>query len=86
MIVVGLLAIGLVIGFITTRLLGQSGRNRTTGILLGALGALIGGLAFAQFTDTAVPNAAFSSLVIAVNSAVLFAMIYRALTMPTTRY
>lgn len=86
MIVVGLLAIGLVIGYITTRLLGQTGRHRTTGVLLGALGAIVGGLAFARFTGANVPNAEFSSLVIATNSAVLFAMIYRALTMPTTRY
>ncbi len=86
MIVLGLLAIGLAIGLITTRLLGQVGRDRLIGTGFGMFGALIGGSAFVYFTGANVPNAEFTCVVIATNSAVLLAMIYRALTMPTTRF
>lgn len=81
MSVLALLAIGAVIGFITTRLLGQVGRDRVAGIVLGTLGALAGGWVFAHFAGANAPNAAFSSVIIAANSGVLIAMIYRAVTM-----
>ena len=81
MIVLELLAIGVVIGFITTHLLGQKGRDRAAGIVLATLGALIGGWVFGHYAGANAPNAEISSLVIGANSAVLLAMIYRAVTM-----
>jgi uncharacterized membrane protein YeaQ/YmgE (transglycosylase-associated protein family) len=71
--------LGLVAGFIGSKIVNKSGDGVLVDILLGIVGAVVGGFVFRQFGAAGVTGLNLYSLVVAVVGSVLFLVIYHAL-------
>jgi uncharacterized membrane protein YeaQ/YmgE (transglycosylase-associated protein family) len=75
---VGWIALGALTGFIASKLINKTGHGRHRDVLLGVVGALIGGFLSNLFRDAGVANLNFYSFFVAVAGAVAFLIIYHA--------
>ena len=75
---IGWIALGVVVGFIGSKLINKTGHGRHRDVLLGIVGALVGGFVSNLFRDTGVANLNFYSFFVAVAGAVAFLIIYHA--------
>jgi uncharacterized membrane protein YeaQ/YmgE (transglycosylase-associated protein family) len=73
------IVLGLVAGFIASKLVNKSGDGLILDILLGVVGAVIGGYLFQTFGMAGVTGLNIWSLLVAIVGAVLFLIIYHAL-------
>jgi uncharacterized membrane protein YeaQ/YmgE (transglycosylase-associated protein family) len=73
------IVLGLVAGFIASKLVNKSGDGMILDILLGIVGAVVGGWLFNAFGMTGVTGINIYSLLVAVVGAVVFLVIYHAL-------
>ena len=71
--------LGLLAGFIGSKLVNKSGEGIFLDIILGIVGALVGGFLFQQFGASGVTGLNLYSLLVAVVGAVIFLVIYHAL-------
>jgi uncharacterized membrane protein YeaQ/YmgE (transglycosylase-associated protein family) len=71
--------LGLVAGFIASKLVNKAGDGMILDILLGIVGAVVGGWLFNAFGMTGVTGINIYSLLVAVVGAVVFLVIYHAL-------
>ncbi len=70
---------GLIAGFIASKLVDRSGAGALMDILLGIVGSVLGGWLFNQFGMPGVTGFNLYSLLVAVVGAALFLVIYHAL-------
>lgn len=72
------LLLGLVAGFIGSKLVNKTGEGLVMDIVLGIVGAVVGGFIFSLFGSSGVTGLNLYSLVVAVIGAVVVLLIYHA--------
>ena len=78
------LILGLVAGFIGSKLVNKSGSGLLLDIILGIVGAIVGGFVFSFFGASGVNGLNFYSLMVAVLGSVIVLVVYHALVRPRT--
>jgi uncharacterized membrane protein YeaQ/YmgE (transglycosylase-associated protein family) len=73
------IVLGLVAGFIGSRLVNHTGEGLIRDVLLGVVGAFIGGYLFSLFGASGVTGLNLYSLLVAVVGAVVFLILYHAI-------
>jgi uncharacterized membrane protein YeaQ/YmgE (transglycosylase-associated protein family) len=73
------IVLGLISGFIASKIVNKSGEGFIVDILLGIVGALLGGWLFNEFGMAGVTGVNLYSMLVAVIGAVIFLVIYHAL-------
>jgi uncharacterized membrane protein YeaQ/YmgE (transglycosylase-associated protein family) len=74
------IVLGLIAGFIASKLVNKSGEGMLLDILLGIVGAVVGGWLFHAFGMPGVSGLNVYSLVVAVVGAAVFLIVYHAMT------
>ena len=73
------LVLGLLAGFIGSKLVNKSGEGLLLDIVLGIVGAIVGGYLFRMFGESGVSGVNLYSLLVAVAGSVVFLMVYHAM-------
>jgi uncharacterized membrane protein YeaQ/YmgE (transglycosylase-associated protein family) len=73
------IVLGLVAGFIGSKLVNRTGEGLVRDVLLGVVGAIIGGYLFNLFGASGVTGLNLYSLLVAVVGAVVFLIVYHAI-------
>ncbi|QEE41025.1 MULTISPECIES: GlsB/YeaQ/YmgE family stress response membrane protein [unclassified Methylobacterium] len=73
------IVLGLIAGFIGSKIVNNTGQGLVVDILLGVVGAVVGGFLFNQFGQPGVSGVNLYSLLVAVVGAVLLLWLYHAL-------
>ena len=73
------IVLGLLAGFIGSKIVNKSGEGVVLDILLGIVGAVIGGFIFNEFGSPGVTGLNLYSLMVAVVGSVIFLVVYHAL-------
>ena len=79
MSIIAWIILGLVAGFIGSKIVNKSGEGVLLDILLGVVGAVVGGWVFHFFGAAGVTGLNLYSLLVAVIGSILFLVIYHAL-------
>jgi uncharacterized membrane protein YeaQ/YmgE (transglycosylase-associated protein family) len=77
--IIAWLVLGLIAGFIASKIVNHRGSGVIMDIVLGVVGAFVGGLVFNFFGATGVTGFNIYSAIVAVIGAVLFLVVYHAL-------
>jgi uncharacterized membrane protein YeaQ/YmgE (transglycosylase-associated protein family) len=80
MSIIGWLILGLVSGFIASKIVNKSGQGMIVDIVLGIVGAVVGGFLFNQFGGMGVTGFNLYSMFVAVVGAVIVLVIYHAIS------
>ena len=78
MSILGWIVLGLIAGFIASKIVSGSGSGLLMDMVLGIVGALVGGFIFNAFGATGVTGLNLYSMLVAVIGAVIFLWIYHA--------
>jgi uncharacterized membrane protein YeaQ/YmgE (transglycosylase-associated protein family) len=79
MSIVGWLVLGLIAGFIASKVVNHAGSGVLMDIVLGIVGALVGGWLFATFGGTPITGFNIYSMFVAVVGAIVILVVYHAL-------
>ncbi len=79
MSIIAWLILGLVAGFIASKIVNKAGEGIVVDILLGVVGAVVGGFLFSFFGAAPVTGLNIYSMVVAVVGAIVVLMLYHAL-------
>ncbi len=79
MSIISWIILGLIAGFIGSKIVNNSGDGFWLDIILGIVGALVGGFLFGLFGASGVTGLNLYSLLVAVVGAIVFLLIYHAL-------
>jgi uncharacterized membrane protein YeaQ/YmgE (transglycosylase-associated protein family) len=79
MSIIGWIVLGLIAGFIASHLVNRRGEGFLLDIVLGIVGAIVGGWLFSAFGGTGVTGFNIYSMVVAVIGAIVVLLIYHAL-------
>ena len=79
MSIIGWIVFGLIAGFIASKIVNRSGEGLLLDIVLGIVGAVIGGYIFAFFGSTGVTGFNLYSMVVAVVGAIVVLVVYHAI-------
>jgi uncharacterized membrane protein YeaQ/YmgE (transglycosylase-associated protein family) len=79
MSIIGWIVLGLISGFIASKIVNKSGEGAVLDIILGIVGAIVGGVLFNQFGAAGVTGFNLYSMVVAVIGAIVVLIIYHAL-------
>jgi len=79
MSILGWIVLGLIAGFIASKIVNKQGEGILLDIVLGIVGAVVGGWLFAQFGGAGVTGFNLYSMFVAVVGAVVLLIIYHAL-------
>lgn len=79
MSIIGWIVLGLIAGFIASKIVNKQGEGFFLDIVLGIVGALVGGFIFSAFGAAAVTGFNAYSLLVAVVGAVVVLFLYHAL-------
>lgn len=85
MSIIAWIVLGLIAGFIASRIVNKRGEGALVDIILGIVGALVGGWLFRTFGMSGVTGFNAWSLLVAVGGAVVVLLIYHAITSSRTR-
>ena len=80
MSIVGWILLGLIAGFIASKIVNRSGQGFLLDIVLGIVGAIVGGYLFALVGAEGVTGFNLYSMVVAVIGAVIVLVVYHALS------
>lgn len=80
MSIIGWIVLGLVAGFIGSKIVNKSGQGFILDIVLGIVGAVAGGFIFSLFGATGVTGFNIYSLIVAVIGSVVVLWLYHAIT------
>lgn len=80
MSVIGWIVLGLIAGFIGSKIVNASGQGMLMDIVLGIVGALVGGLVFSFFGAAGVTGFNIWSLIVAVIGSIIVLWLYHAMT------
>ncbi len=75
--IIAWIILGLIAGFIGSKIVNKSGEGLVLDIVLGVVGAIVGGLIFNMFGGQGVTGLNLYSLVVAVIGAIVVLLIYR---------
>ena len=78
MSIIGWIVLGLISGFIASKIVNKSGEGMVMDIVLGIVGAVVGGFLFAQFGAAGVSGVNLYSMFVAVIGAIVVLLIYHA--------
>ena len=78
MSIIGWIVLGLIAGFIASKIVNKTGEGVFLDIILGIVGALVGGFLFAQFGAEGVTGFNLYSMFVAVIGAIVVLLIYHA--------
>ena len=79
MSIIGWLVLGLIAGFIASKLVNKTGEGVVLDIVLGIVGAVVGGFLFTQFGAAGITGFNLYSMFVAVVGAVIVLVLYHAL-------
>jgi uncharacterized membrane protein YeaQ/YmgE (transglycosylase-associated protein family) len=79
MSVIAWIVLGLIAGFVASKIVNKSGEGMILDIILGIVGAVIGGFLFEKFGMAGVTGINLYSILVAVVGAIIFLVIYHAL-------
>jgi uncharacterized membrane protein YeaQ/YmgE (transglycosylase-associated protein family) len=79
MSIIGWIVLGLISGFIASKIVNKSGEGIIMDIVLGIVGAVVGGFLFAQFGAPGVTGFNLYSMFVAVIGAVVLLILYHAI-------
>jgi len=79
MSIIGWIVLGLIAGFIASKIVNRSGEGFIMDIILGIVGAVVGGFIFEQFGAAGVTGFNIYSMVVAVVGAIILLVIYHAI-------
>ena len=74
--IIAWLVVGLIAGFIASKLINKTGEGLVMDIVLGIVGALVGGFVFNQFGQPGVSGINLYSILVAIVGAVIVLLIY----------
>lgn len=83
MSIIGWLVLGLIAGFIASRIVNKAGEGLILDIVLGIVGALVGGFLFSLFGAAGVTGFNLYSMVVAIVGAIVVLVIYHAIVRRT---
>ena len=86
MSIIGWIVLGLIAGFIASTIVNKQGESLILDIVLGVVGAIVGGYLFSMFGAQGVHGINIYSMFVAVVGAVVVLVIYHALTGRRTVY
>ena len=78
MSIIGWLVLGLIAGFIGSKIVNKTGEGVILDIVLGIVGAVVGGFLFAQFGAEGVTGFNIYSMFVAIIGAIVVLLIYHA--------
>jgi uncharacterized membrane protein YeaQ/YmgE (transglycosylase-associated protein family) len=79
MTILGWIILGLIAGFIASKIVNKQGEGFILDVLLGVVGAVVGGWLFAQFGGAGVTGFNLYSMFVAVIGAIIVLILYHAL-------
>jgi uncharacterized membrane protein YeaQ/YmgE (transglycosylase-associated protein family) len=79
MSIIGWIVLGLIAGFIASKIVNRSGEGFLMDIVLGIVGAVVGGFIFEQFGAAGVTGFNLYSMIVAVVGAIILLVIYHAI-------
>jgi len=79
MSIIGWIVLGLISGFIASKLVNKTGEGVILDIVLGIVGAVVGGFLFAQFGAAGVTGFNLYSMFVAIIGAVVLLILYHAI-------
>ena len=79
MSIIGWIVLGLIAGFIASKIVNRSGEGFLMDIVLGVVGAVVGGFIFQQFGAAGVTGFNLYSMIVAVVGAIILLVIYHAI-------
>jgi uncharacterized membrane protein YeaQ/YmgE (transglycosylase-associated protein family) len=79
MSIIGWIVLGLIAGWIASKIVNKRGEGFLGDIILGVIGAVVGGALFSAFGGTGVTGFNIYSLVVAVVGAIIVLVIYHAI-------
>ena len=74
------IVLGLIAGFVASKLVKKSGGGLIADLVLGVVGAFVGGFLFTRFGAAGVTGLNLYSILVAIIGAVVVLMVYQALT------
>jgi uncharacterized membrane protein YeaQ/YmgE (transglycosylase-associated protein family) len=80
MTILAWILLGLVAGFLGSKIVNKTGEGMVVDIVLGIVGALVGGFLFNQFGQAGVTGLNLYSILVATLGAVVVLVVYHALT------
>ena len=83
MSIIGWLVLGLIAGFIASRIVNKTGEGVILDIVLGIIGAVVGGFLFSFFGAEGVTGFNLYSMVVAIVGAIVVLVIYHAIVRRT---
>jgi uncharacterized membrane protein YeaQ/YmgE (transglycosylase-associated protein family) len=78
MSLIGWIVLGLIAGFIASKVVNKRGEGVVMDIVLGVVGAIVGGFLFSMFGGTGVTGFNIYSMIVAVVGAIVVLLIYHA--------
>jgi uncharacterized membrane protein YeaQ/YmgE (transglycosylase-associated protein family) len=78
--IIGWILLGLIAGFIASKVVNKTGEGVIMDIVLGIVGAIVGGFLFAQFGAAGITGFNIYSMVVAVVGAIVVLLIYHAIS------
>ncbi len=79
MSILGWIILGLIAGFIASKIVNKQGEGFILDVILGLIGAVVGGWLFAQFGSAGVTGFNLYSMFVAVVGAIIILILYHAL-------
>jgi uncharacterized membrane protein YeaQ/YmgE (transglycosylase-associated protein family) len=79
MSIIGWIVLGLIAGFIASKIVNRAGEGFIMDIILGIVGAVVGGFIFQQFGAAGVTGFNLYSMIVAIIGAVILLVIYHAI-------
>ena len=80
MSIIGWIVLGLIAGFIASKIVNKRGEGVFLDIVLGIVGALVGGFIFSTLGSSGVTGFNLYSMIVAVIGAVVVLLVYHAIT------
>ena len=78
MSIIGWILLGLIAGFIASKIVNKSGEGFFLDIVLGIVGAIVGGFIFSAFRASGVTGFNLYSMIVAIIGAIIVLVIYHA--------
>ena len=79
MSIIGWIVLGLIAGFIASKIVNRAGEGFIMDIILGIVGAVVGGFIFQQFGAAGITGFNIYSMIVAIIGAIILLVIYHAI-------
>ena len=80
MSIIGWIILGLIAGFVASKIVNKTGEGIVVDIILGIIGAVVGGYLFTFFGAAGVTGLNIYSMIVAIIGAIVVLLIYHAIT------